>query len=329
MPLAYAADALIYDAAQDSYALRPDFDPALHQVDIAFGESLGWPAGEAAGWNASGDPQIAQVRDMGGVPLHAGHAYVAERLCVTDPRGTDIWIDMLEIDHVGIGAAAGRPLQPGTAYRAAGAPVPTPAPAGGATGFAPGTRIATETGEVPVEWLRPGDRVRTFEGGARPLRWIGHARLGARALAHCPALRPARLTAGQGCLPRPAEALVLAPDTRLLVAGFDLAVHFALDRALVRAADVAPDSDRPGGSGAAAWIMLLFDAPELLRANGLWCESLVLEGADTALPGLQSAPPPPGIRHHRHALSCLQPWEARLFRTLGADASAGRRTTAA
>ncbi len=42
--------------------------------------------------------------------------------------------------------------------------------------FLRGTRILTPQGEVPVEDLRIGDRVRTFSGAARKLRWIGMGR---------------------------------------------------------------------------------------------------------------------------------------------------------
>jgi hypothetical protein len=39
--------------------------------------------------------------------------------------------------------------------------------------FLEGTRIETETGLVPVEMLKAGDRVRTLDGAFKPIRWIG------------------------------------------------------------------------------------------------------------------------------------------------------------
>ncbi len=39
--------------------------------------------------------------------------------------------------------------------------------------FLEGTRIETETGLVPVELLKAGDRVRTLDGTFKPIRWIG------------------------------------------------------------------------------------------------------------------------------------------------------------
>ena len=39
--------------------------------------------------------------------------------------------------------------------------------------FLEGTRIETETGLVPVEMLKAGDRVRTLDGTFKPIRWVG------------------------------------------------------------------------------------------------------------------------------------------------------------
>jgi T5SS/PEP-CTERM-associated repeat protein len=43
--------------------------------------------------------------------------------------------------------------------------------------FAAGTLIATPAGEVPVERLSAGDRVKTLSGQARPIAWIGTGRV--------------------------------------------------------------------------------------------------------------------------------------------------------
>ena len=41
------------------------------------------------------------------------------------------------------------------------------------SGFGGGTLIETDGGPIPVDWLRPGDRVLTFDDGLQPLRWVG------------------------------------------------------------------------------------------------------------------------------------------------------------
>lgn len=41
--------------------------------------------------------------------------------------------------------------------------------------FLAGTRIDTETGFVPVEALKAGDRIKTIDGTFKAIRWIGHS----------------------------------------------------------------------------------------------------------------------------------------------------------
>jgi len=119
MTLAYCAKALNYDAERIGYALRPDYDPGLHRVDIECCQAMGWSTHSDAGWNDPADPPIAHVRNMYGVPIHAGHAYVADRFNVTGPDSAMIRIDLLEIDHDPVGIVSGAPLEPGFVYRVA------------------------------------------------------------------------------------------------------------------------------------------------------------------------------------------------------------------
>ena len=45
--------------------------------------------------------------------------------------------------------------------------------------FTPGTRIATQRGEVDVQRLKAGDAVLTRDNGTQELRWVGHRALDA------------------------------------------------------------------------------------------------------------------------------------------------------
>jgi hypothetical protein len=58
-----------------------------------------------------------------------------------------------------------------------------------------GTRIRTVTGDTPVEALRIGDLVLTASGNLRPIRWLGHLVLIARAT-------PSRASFGRSVLRR-------------------------------------------------------------------------------------------------------------------------------
>lgn len=147
----------------------------------------------------------------------------------------------------------------------------------GAFCFAEGTLIDTPDGPSPVERLTPGQMIDTLDHGAQPLRWIGHMRFSAAALAHNDTLRPVRIEAGAlgpGCPQRP---LRVSRQHRMLVTGQSRRV-FGADEVLIPAIQLA---DLPGialdrTAGALSYYHLLFDRHEVLRANGAPCESFLL-----------------------------------------------------
>jgi len=62
--------------------------------------------------------------------------------------------------------------------------------------FCAGTRILTDTGELPIEDLMIGDRVITPTNGFRPVKWIGRRSYGGRFVRANPALLPVQIKAG-------------------------------------------------------------------------------------------------------------------------------------
>ena len=83
--------------------------------------------------------------------------------------------------------------------------------------FATGTRITTYRGKRPVEDLKVGDLVLTFDNGFRPIRWIGSRMLSARELRNNDLLRPITIRAGALGHGLPERDLVLSRQHRVLV----------------------------------------------------------------------------------------------------------------
>lgn len=140
--------------------------------------------------------------------------------------------------------------------------------------FTPGTLIATPRGEVPVETLRPGDRVITRDNGIQEIRWVGLRRLDRAALAANPALRPIVLR--KGCLGHglPDRDMAVSPRHGMLVLrdrgapGFDEPeVLVPAQRLSGRAGIVQMDTLRT------TYIHILCDRHELVMSNGCWTES--------------------------------------------------------
>jgi len=100
--------------------------------------------------------------------------------------------------------------------------------------FLAGTRIATVEGDIPVQALRVGDRVRLASGGERAIVWIGQRDV------HCarhpvPAtVRPIRIQPGALGPGVPARALFLSPDHALFLDGVLIPVKHLVNGSSIR-----------------------------------------------------------------------------------------------
>lgn len=140
-------------------------------------------------------------------------------------------------------------------------------PVGLSGGFAVGTMLDTAGGPKPVENLRPGDLIQTFELGLQPVRQLlrhdvpAHGRFA-----------PVHLRAPFFGLSRD---LTVAPDHRLMITGADAEYLFGTDAVLVEARhlakiDNAPSRQRPPTIG---YVQVLLDRHVCLSIAGAWGES--------------------------------------------------------
>jgi hypothetical protein len=141
--------------------------------------------------------------------------------------------------------------------------------------FTPGTMIATPEGLRPVQDLQQGDKISTRDDGAQPILWAGDRRMSGARLHAMPHLRPVRFLAGALGIGRPDADLLVSPQHRMLLRGAAAQALFNETEVLVAAADlVNGDTVRvEHGLREAHYIHLLLERHQILRANGLECES--------------------------------------------------------
>lgn len=152
--------------------------------------------------------------------------------------------------------------------------------------FAEDSIIDTDLGPRRIETLREGDLVVTQDNGLQPVRWIGRRALDSLDLARHPQLLPVRIAAGAMGGGLPICDLTLSPQHRVQVADWRAEMLFGTAQVLVAVkhlvdgAGITVVDDAP----AVTYYHLLFDRHEIIRANGLWSESLHL--GDMALEAL-------------------------------------------
>lgn len=153
--------------------------------------------------------------------------------------------------------------------------------------FTPGTMIATQRGELPVEVLREGDRVITRDNGIQPVRWTGKTMMYAQDFQADPHLLPILIR--QGALGRglPERDMMVSPNHRILVASERTSLVFKEREVLVAAKHLTAFGVNSVGSAGTTYLHFMCDRHEVVLANGVWAESFQPE--DAALKGLGNA----------------------------------------
>jgi hypothetical protein len=178
--------------------------------------------------------------------------------------------------------------------------------------FGAGTPIETEAGEVAIERLAPGARVRTVDSGWATIRWIGCARVSLGPGPH--RARPVRLAAGALGAGVPRCDLLLSPAHRVLLGGGLCELVTGSPGALVPARHLVglPGIGRADDLRSVDYWHFALDRHEIVFSAGLRSESLQLaagmvRAADRAAAAelaalFRNAAPPEGARACRAVL---------------------------
>jgi hypothetical protein len=183
--------------------------------------------------------------------------------------------------------------------------------------FSRGTMITLPTGaQKPIEALQQGDLVLTRDHGPQPIRWIGRVTLRAVG-AFAPVVIPAGTLGNTG-------DLIVSQHHRMFLYQRERRAGLPTAEVLVQAKHLADDETifiRDGGM--VDYFSLVFDAHEIIYAEGIPAESLMVNDAT-----LNRLPPDlaeevkarfPGLSHNQHfgteagraALDVLLPRKAR------------------
>jgi len=192
--------------------------------------------------------------------------------------------------------------------------------------FTPGTMIETPDGLRAVEDLRKGDIVLTRDDGPQEICWSGAVRLNSGQLAGNPRFRPVLIKANALGPGMPARDMLVSRQHRILIEDWRAELLFGSCEVLAAAVDMIDDANilplydlEP-----VTYIHFMFDRHQIVRANGLWAESLrpgpavlatlgrsAQEELFALFPELRAADRPP----FDAARPLLRAWEARVLNT--------------
>ena len=142
----------------------------------------------------------------------------------------------------------------------------TPVGAFGPTCFTPGTLIETPDGPHLIEDLCVGDLVTTLDNGAQPIRMIIRDR-------YCASGEFAPILFAAGAVGNDVPLLV-SPQHRLLITGWQAELYFGQDEVLVAAKHlVNGHSIKQVLGGMVEYIHLLFDTHQIIFGGGIPSES--------------------------------------------------------
>lgn len=341
MSIGYSIDALVYDSGSDTWSLRADYDHSQHRVDIAISDGDAYLDGDYYNGETGDDSnQTATVTDMGGIQVATGQVYSEEYYELTGPGGEIIRIDLIEIDGVAVGYLVSSPLTEGVTYDETGfgnvyvdeeweegeegeEDVNTRTSYSEISGvpcFCQGTHLATDQGDVPVDWLGPGDRVLTKDHGYQAILWVGRSKISRANLKKYPSLRPIRIAANSISAGVPAQDLRLSPEHRMLLGSAHLELLFGVAEAFAPVKSIVDGQQitQTDPQHEVSYYHVLFERHEIVLAEGLWSESFFPE--KVTLGALSDgdrkkvlAVLGPRAESMKTARLCLRPWEAGLL----------------
>lgn len=141
--------------------------------------------------------------------------------------------------------------------------------------FAGDAMVDIKGGRRHIDALAVGDRVLTRDNGYQRIRWIGRRSLSAANLHAAPHLRPIRVRRGAFGATGSYADLLVSPQHRMLIRSARCNLLFGTTETLAPAKGLIGDQAFIETTGAVTYTHFLFDAHEVVCANGFWSESFL------------------------------------------------------
>ena len=153
--------------------------------------------------------------------------------------------------------------------------------------FTIGTLIATMQGEIPVEGLRPGDRVVTRDNGLQPVRWVGRTQFFLHDFQAEPHLLPVFIRQGALGKGLPERDMMVSPNHRVLVANEKTTLRYREPEVLVAAKHLSSPGVHTIQCAGTTYVHFMCDRHEIVLADGIWTETF--QPDDASLKALGNA----------------------------------------
>ena len=289
----YAPDALEFDPISGDVELEPGFTPGNGRARFELTDDDNFGDGDAGSDEVGDDlDQVATVYGPGGGVLGDGQIYVEEVRWYETASGDLFTITVFEIGGQVVGYVPSEPLLSGESYTYTGSTEPGFKPGGSANNdfaqnynfyvtnsvacFGPGTMIATQNGEIPVEWLDTSDMVLTRDDGFQPILWIGRTQVPQGYFERYPKEYPVRIapgTLGPNC---PTHPLSVTGDHRIMIQAAEAELMFASAEVLApaKAWIDAGRATRVEPHNTYTVTHILLETHQLIMAEGAWVESM-------------------------------------------------------
>ena len=229
--------------------------------DTAFGD---FSEGDGAGNNDGDDTFIINPDQLTGdgeaITIHGGEALDDSDFDTLDFNGQLLAGSIIysETDHTAGGLSGTAELLDGTIVTFTGIEE--------IICFASATNILTDTGEVAIEHLTPGQMISTLDHGYQPLRWIGSRTVPAQG-------RMAPIVIRAGVLGNKRD-LRVSPQHRMLIRGAQAQLLFGEDEVLVAAKHLSNwDGVFTDTGGEVEYFHMMFDGHQIVFADGAESES--------------------------------------------------------